>query len=1484
MIFIACVDDTAFGPGVSGCRGGFDFTVKFEQLFFSILPSALFVALSLWRVAVSVRRPVVARSRLLQYAKLAATVTFAALDLALLCLVTARSTDNSELAIAAVVLPFLAAVCMIPLSFVDHGRSARPSVLLNVYLLITLLLDIAQTRTYWLASATELDLTYTRVFTASIALKVAILVLEAQRKCVESSKGLTVSPEETSGIYSLGVYFWLNRLFLSGYRKSLQLEELHPLERDMAGNRLYERYEKHADYTKLRGTKFGLGKLLIRALLPQILMVIPPRLCWAAFQFCQPFLIDSVLSQLSSPVTGASSNIAWGLIGATALIYAGIAVSIALYWYFQFRVLMMTRAILVTAIYEKATKAEIGAEDSTESITLMSVDIERLMLGFENFHEIWAANIQVSLASWLLYNELGVAFIAPIVVTLICFLALSFITRFTGDSQRSWMAGVQKRVGLTSTVIANMKNMKIAALVAPVSDLVQRLRVDELGAGARFRRLILVSTILALGPLMISPFMTFAFSQRSLDTATLFTSLSYLILLATPLLQAMRAIPQVLSGMACLGRIQAFLECKSRHDFRSVLSSVKETMEKEPLSETDIETDLDQSDAAIVVSHGSFSWEEDKTVLHDINIRIPKSCLTIVVGPVASGKSTLCQALLGEIPISQGNVLMRTRIGRVAYCDQSPFLFNSSIKDNIIGHLPLNEERYAEVVNATMLSTDFEIFARGDRTQIGSNGLTLSGGQRQRVSLARALYLHSDLLILDDVFSGLDADTEEQVFSRVFGQGGVIQRRRATAVLCTHSVRHLPSAKHIVALSSEGTVLEQGTFAELMANDNYVRNLGVKASASDIQSDSISQIVSRTGREDSKPGLLTRATTASLAPEQDSTAQRLGDWQVYKIYFKSMGALVPAAFFGSAALLGFFYNFPTVWFRYWSEDVFGDHPTHSYGYYLGLYSFFQIACLLSFAGLGQFIWVVAIRKSGANLHHDILRTLIRAPLRFLTTTDQGVITNLFSQDLNLVDTQLPNALLNFLFNFSIALGQAAVMVTSSPYIAISYPFLIALMWVIQKFYLRTSRQLRILDLEAKSPLYTHFLDTIKGIVTLRAFGSVPDHRADNLQLLDTSQRPWYLLLMAQQWLTLVLNFIVMGIAVLLVALALKLRSNAGFTGASLITLMSFGENLSGIVMYWTKLETSIGAIGRLRTFNDTVKPEARAEEDIIPPEKWPEQGRIELKGVSASYGVTKADNSPELALRNVDLAFAPGEKVAICGRTGSGKSSVIAFLLKLLDPIEGAAGGQASIDGTPLHRVDRPALRQRLIAMPQDAVFLPEGSTFRQNLNPLAVAAANDDGECRAVLETVDMWAVVQERGGLDAPMNPYNLSQGQRQLFSLAYAVMRRRIRAGMCRRDGGGGDGDGGAGAAIEGGVLLLDEVSSSVDQETEQVMLNVIRTEFRSYTVLTVSHRLGMIMDFDTVVVMDKGAVAEVGNPRVLAARADTRFGELWRAGGQ
>lgn len=387
-------------------------------------------------------------------------------------------------------------------------------------------------------------------------------------------------------------------------------------------------------------------------------------------------------------------------------------------------------------------------------------------------------------------------------------------------------------------------------------------------------------------------------------------------------------------------------------------------------------------------------------------------------------------------------------------------------------------------------------------------------------------------------------------------------------------------------------------------------------------------------------------------------------------------------------------------------------------------------------------------------------------------------------------------------------------------------------------------------LENKSPLYAQFQDTIPGIASIRAFGWVSHYTAHNHTLVDDSTRPIYLLQMTQVWLALVLKLVVASIAVSVTVLATQVASfsgRAGFVGAWMVSLMELGNMMNACVHSWIHLEMSLGAVKRLKHFGEKSGSEDQGDEDLRPAECWPERGEIAIGGVDASYEEEWYRDDREdrtLVRKDIRMSIQAGEKVAIIGRTGSGKSSLILLLLRLLDPTSETAGN-ITIDGTPLRRIHRDTLRQRIIPMPQDMVFLAGGESFKTALDPYSSIT---DEECQFALEQVRLWPIIQQSGGLGAEMTKNVFSQGQKQLFSLAIAAVRACFRQKQGTR----------------GGILLLDEVTASVDRETEQTIMEVIKRVFVDYTVVAVTHSLGSIAGLDRVIALANGQVMREGAP--------------------
>lgn len=384
--------------------------------------------------------------------------------------------------------------------------------------------------------------------------------------------------------------------------------------------------------------------------------------------------------------------------------------------------------------------------------------------------------------------------------------------------------------------------------------------------------------------------------------------------------------------------------------------------------------------------------------------------------------------------------------------------------------------------------------------------------------------------------------------------------------------------------------------------------------------------------------------------------------------------------------------------------------------------------------------------------------------------------------------------------------------------------------------------MRLLELESKAPLFSQFNETIEGLATIRAFGRQRSFHRWNLELLDASQRPFYFLFCIQRWLNLVLDLVITGLAVILVTLAVELPSttSAGAIGIALVNVLNYNQLLAELITAWTSLETSIGAVSRVSSFVKETAPETQPNELPSVAEDWPANGAVDIQRISASYTPDSAS-----VLSDISISIRPGEKVGICGRSGSGKSSLFLVLLRLLD----LSSGSIRIDGVPLEEVNREQIRSRLNVLPQDAVILP--GSLRFNMDPLATSSDKSIG---AALRRVGLWDILHDRGGLDAEIGALRLSHGQLQLLVFARAVLH-------------------------PGRIIVMDEATSSLNQASEAIVSQLIQEEFAQKTVIAIAHRLQTIRNFDRVLVLDSGRIVEVGNPDDLLQIENGHFKRLW-----
>ncbi|KAM5453644.1 hypothetical protein McanCB56680_002853 [Microsporum canis] len=1418
--------DLQFGPTVGpNCRGGFDFTLTFEQSILTITPSVLLLLFTPLRLYWLSRASLKTKSSLSAACstKLLGAVALTGIQVALLALWAKTPQAQTVVSIPAAVLSLVDALAICLLSYMEHTRSIRPSTSLGVFFLASLVLDIPQSRTLFLSPDDRTPIA--AVFTAGIGLKLLLLVLEAQSKIRELKPPyLLYPPESTASIWVRLAFWWLNPLFFRGFARLLTMQDLFSMDKKLVTFTI--RDKMHATWDRQAHSKspYALIKATISCLRWALLSVVCPRISLIGFKYAQPFLISSVIGFVQAPSSDQKRSHALGLVAAAFLVYLGIAVTTVGYKREMYRMIVMARGGLVGLVYSKTLKIPDGSYDGSAALTLMSTDVDRITTGLQSLHEVWARIVEIAIGMWLLGDQLGAVAVVPIAMIALCTFANSQLSKRIAGKQKVWNAAVQKRIAVTSSMLGSMKSMKMMGMTEMVYDSIQEYRVQEIRSAMGYRWLSLWTNTIASTPVIFAPVLTFVVfvaqastkGSGSLSTQHAFTSLSVITLVSQPASLLMYAINESAAMKGCFDRLQKFLLTPTGSDGRGAFAVTKSTSDDASVPKTDLDVSTGKFDAIQVQQATVRPAPAADPALTQVSMNCPQASLTIVVGPVGCGKTTLLRAVLGEVPCDEGTITLSSK--RAAFCAQAPWLPNGTIKDVISGFCEegqIDDVWLHTVIHACALDEDILQLPQVENTVIGSRGVTLSGGQKQRVALARAVYTRYDIILLDDVLSALDQKTEALVVERLLGPQGLLRKLRITALLVTHSTRYLHIADQIIALSRDGKLKEVLQGQDIQTNgESQVAQWGNDMILEDGPP--------RTGKV-SKP----RPVAKAPRPNNADLKRKTGDLTVYAYYFQAFGWLRTFGFLACTALFTFATTFQQIWLQWWAEANGGEIAK-----YMSIYIVLAVAAMVSrcFTFWWSLIWMSPI--SSINLHKILLQVTVRAPLSFFSNTDSGVLLNQFSQDIGLIDRVLPLCLIRVVVQLFIILSQTALIAMGSTYMSVLIPFCIITVYFLQRFYLRTSRQLRYLDLESRSPLYSHFLETIEGLATLRAFGWQKVFQETNTKLLDTSQQPFYLLYCIQCWLNLVLDLLVAAIGVVAIALAVLLPSftTAGTIGLALNNVLGFNQALAVLIDSWTQLETSLGAIARLKNLEQSVTPEHQDGEDLVPPEAWPEHGAIELRDVSASYG---ASNS---ALDEISLSILPGQKIGVCGRTGSGKSSLLLALLRLLN----LDSGSIVIDGYDLKSLPRDLIRNRLVAIPQEPFFLSE--SVRINADP---SGKSSDQAIIEALKKTQIWTVLEKRGGLDTHMKEQPLSRGEQQLFCLARTMLR-------------------------SGKVLILDEATSNVDAETDKLMQQIIREEFQDYTIITVAHRLDTIMDSDMVAVLDKGRIVEYSSPQDLLSR--------------
>uniref|UniRef100_A0A665TRP0 ABC-type glutathione-S-conjugate transporter n=1 Tax=Echeneis naucrates TaxID=173247 RepID=A0A665TRP0_ECHNA len=1125
------------------------------------------------------------------------------------------------------------------------------------------------------------------------------------------------------------------------------------------------------------------------------------------------------------------------------------------YMYTCFTVGMRVKTAVMGLVYRKSLVINSASRRTCtvgEIVNLVSADTQKLMDFVVYFNAVWLAPIEIALCLFFLWQHLGPSALAGIATVILIFPLNGFIAKKRSKLQvKIQMKFMDGRIRLMNEILNGIKILKFYAWEKAFLEQVLGYREKELKALKKSQILysISIASFNSSSFLVRALFYVTLDDRNVLDAQKVFVSMALINILKTPLSQLPFAISTTMQAVVSLRRLGKYL-CSEELKVDNV--------SKAPLS----------SGRNLVIENGTFSWStEGPPCLRRINVRVPRGSLVAVVGHVGSGKSSLLSAMLGETEKRSGQVTVK---GSVAYVPQQAWIQNATVQDNITFGREKLKTWYQRVLEVCALLPDLDILPAGDATEIGEKGLNLSGGQKQRVSLARAVYRKADVYMLDDPLSAVDAHVGQHIFDKVIGPKGVL--RDKTRILVTHGMSFLPQADLILVLV-DGEITESGSYQELLSRHGAFADFihtfaNTERKESAIQRD-VSAVIKMCGIPSIQSyetfglsvlsrGDSTNTNLQNMEPvseeEQEQVPEDLGKLTVvdkartgrvrlemYKKYFKTIGLaiIIPIVFlyaFQQGASLA--YNY---WLSMWADDPVVNGTQIDTDLKLAVFG------ALGFVqGIAIFGTTVAISICGIiasrHLHMDLLINVLRSPMSFFESTPSGNLLNRFAKEIDAIDCMVPEGL-KMMLSYVFKLMEVCIIVLmATPFAAVIILPLAFLYAFVQSFYVATSCQLRRLEAVSRSPIYTHFNETVQGASVIRAFGEQSRFILQANKRVDFNQTSYFPRFVATRWLAVNLEFVGNGVVLAAAILSVMGKStlSPGIVGLAVSHSLQVTGILSWIVRSWTDVENNIVSVERVNEYAETAKEASWSKEGSTLPLAWPQTGTIEFQDYGLQYR-----KGLELALKGITLNIHEREKVGIVGRTGAGKSSLALGIFRILE----AAKGRIFIDGVNIEDIGLHDLRSRITIIPQDPVLF--SGSLRMNLDPFDTYTDEEVWSSLELAHLKNFVSNLPDKLNHECSEGGENLSLGQRQLVCLARALLRKTK-------------------------ILVLDEATAAVDLETDTLIQSTIRTQFEDCTVLTIAHRLNTIMDYTRVIVMDRGHISEMDSPANLI----TQRGQFYR----
>jgi ABC-type multidrug transport system fused ATPase/permease subunit len=1306
--------------------------------------------------------------------------------------------------------------------------------------------------------------------------------LEVVSKINPEMQALAANPEERACCLWKWTFSWMNPLLRQSLSKgALESEDLyHIRQTEMTANSL-QRMESALEKSRLTPDgPVDVKRALIIMFRRDFIITASVKMVNTVVQVI-PFIALRGFLQWRKE----EGSKGWGIFWIAVIFLCMVTKAFTENIYFHLATLtsIQVRTALMTVLYTKTLRLSLHARQTFttgEVVNLLQIWTQRLEEFFAmKLHVLWDGAVQIAayvgIACWLV----GPAAIAGIILMFPLAVAQGKVMKAVGRVRMSAAKMADQRVRMVTEIFSGIRAIKGYCWEKPFSAEVERVRAAEI---KNLRRLAVLTgvlrSVMTTSPqiILLCVFVVYAVAfDHAMEPAIVFTTLAVFQNVRMSLMFYPMALAGLVDARQGMARIQTYLnaievvpqqgkavqaltdgseagtvgevriegatlsyrkqgQVQSRAGFDPKPKKAAKSSKAKANADTKVlpnEAQSPQPGAEAGAQTGPTGMVDAETgsagverveVLRNMSFDVKAGSLVTVVGPVGSGKSSLVAAVLGELVTLTGSV---SSSGRVAYAPQLPWIMNATVRDNILFERPYDKERYEWVLDACCLRADLEQLPSADYTEIGERGITLSGGQKQRVSLARCMYTDADLYVFDDPLSALDAETAAAVFSKCVLSPAL---RGKTRLLITHALFTLPSSDMVVVLKHD------------------VDGCGVLASVG--KPDTMDEAIVRQITEEKSAEKVSETAVVPTAtkPTMTSETKAKGNIksQVYKGYFKAVGSTmlwlsVAATNVGTIV----FQNGSVFWLSLWSDGSLDNHGFEDWHYVLGYGALAIVCVLVSF--MSAVSVVIVGNRASHRLHTDLFSSVLHAPLAFFDTTPLGRIVNRFSQDVESLDTKLPENLSMLLLCGLNVVGMLVSISVAVPMAAIGVPVLGMVYYHILQQYRVGNREIKRLDSMALSPIFAYFQQTLGGISTIRAYGASPTFILAMMSRIDHHTRAHYCMKCINRWLSVRLELL--GSFVLLVTGLMAVYfdgTSAGFAGVAMVYALQCTGTMNWTVRTVGETEAAMNCAERILEYiSETPSEGAHHVAGVAP--SWPETGAISFENVSVRY----RPGLP-MVLKSLSVTIESPWRVGVVGRTGSGKSTLLLAVMRLIEPAE----GHITISGVKTSDLGLADLRSKIAVVPQDPVLWT--GSLHKNLDPFSQCS---EAAVWNALEAVGQKAALEQRfpgvkiGDIDVSEYGENFSHGQRQLFCMARAMLKNSK-------------------------IVLMDEATSALDEETDSLVQHAVRDLFQDATMLIVAHRLRTIASADRILLLDQGTRLEYDTPKALLDNKSSQFSAL------